>query len=635
MSNARVRTSIVGVVVFALFSALFARLWYLQVASADQFHAQANQNAIREIREPGVRGRVLDASGKVLVENRVANQITIDRKVTPAQLTHDLRTLAPLLRTTVKDLRARVNDTRISPYTAVPIATDVSYDMSAWVAEHKAELPGVRADQVPVRDYPNGTVASHVLGYVGEINAAELKRQVPKDEYQLGDQIGKSGVELTYESDLHGHPGVTHVEVDSSGKVIRTLDAEPSKPGHDLRLTLNLDVQRTAEDALAQGMAAAQKAKDVTYKKGFKTLAAGSGTVIVLDATSGSVVALASLPDFDPNQFVNGIPAATWKQLQDPASRYPLLDRAVAGQYAPGSTFKLVTAVAGLQSGFLTPYKIINDTGSYAYPSDPSFKFGSDGPAGRVDLNHALAVSSDVYFYTVGGELYYRWKHGLQGGDALQTTARSFGFGSPTGIALPNEATGRVPDPEWKKQIHEDNPQAFPYPDWLPGDSIHLAVGQEVLVTPIQLATAYAALANGGTRYSPRLADAVYDARGHKVRDLPSIELGKVDLPNRDAIMAGMTNVIEYPKGTAAEAFSGFPKGLAAGKTGTAQVAGKQNTSWFVGMTPAANPKYVVLAMVEEGGYGAQTAAPIARAVMEQLNGLPVGPVKNVAVREN
>jgi penicillin-binding protein 2 len=632
VTDSRVRTSIISVVVFALFSALFARLWYLQVAAADQFHAAATSNAIREIREPALRGRILDARGNVLVDNRVENDITIDRKISDADKKRVLEKLSVLLGTPVAELEVNLNDPRISPYTAVPVATDVPYEKLAWVAEHKQQLPGVRAEAVPVRRYPNGRLASHLLGYVGEINEGELKTQQPSGAYALGDTIGKSGVEQSYETDLRGRAGVRRVEVDASGRVIRTLGETSSRPGNDIRLTLDMNTQKTAESALAQGLEAARRAKDTTYKKGFKTLAAPAGAVVVLDAATGSVVAMASQPDYDPNAFVHGIPEATWKAWQDKASGYPLLNRIVSGQYAPGSTFKLITSIAGLSNGVITANRTINDTGSYAYASDPDHPFKGEGAPGRVDLNHALAVSSDVYFYTVGGDLYYRWKHQQPGGDALQSTARAWGFGSSTGISLPNEANGLVADAAWTKRMHDENPQAFPYPDWLPGDNIQSAIGQkDILVTPIQLADAYATFANGGTRYSPRLADAVYDPRGHKIRDLPAIDIGHVEVPERATILAGLTGVVEYAKGTAASAFAGFPKGLAAGKTGTAQVQGKQNTSWFVGLTPAAAPKYVVLAVVEEGGYGAQTAAPIVRAVMEQLNGLPVGPVVNVA----
>jgi penicillin-binding protein 2 len=632
VSDARVRTSIIGVVVFALFSALFARLWYLQVAAADQFHAAATSNAIREIREPAPRGRILDAQGNVLADNRVENDITVDRKISPADKKRVLKKLSVLLGTPVAQLEVNLKDPRISPYTPVPVATDVQYDKLAWVAEHKQELPGVRAEAVPVRRYPNGSFAFHELGYVGEINADELKSQEPKGAYALGDIVGKSGVEQSYETDLRGRAGVRRVEVDASGRVIRTLSETPPRPGHDIRLTLDMNTQKIAESALGQGLLSARTAKDTAYKKGFKTLSAPAGAVLVLDVATGSVVAMASNPTYDANQFVHGIPEATWKTLQDKASGFPLLNRTVSGQYAPGSTFKLMTAIAGITAGDISPTRTINDSGSYAYATDPDHPFKGEGAPGRVDLNHALAVSSDVYFYTVGGDLYYRWKHQQPGGDALQTTARAWGFGSSTGVSLPNEAVGRIPDAAWKQQIHNENPTAFPYADWLPGDNILSAIGQgDVLVTPIQLASAYATFANGGTRYSPRLADAVYDANGHKIRDLPAIDIGHVDVPDRDTILAGLTGVVEYSKGTAASAFAGFPKGLAAGKTGTAQVQGKQNTSWFVGLTPAAAPKYVVLAVVEEGGYGAQTAAPIVRAVMEQLNGVPATPVTNVS----
>jgi penicillin-binding protein 2 len=634
MSDTRVRTSIIAVVVFALFSALFARLWYLQVASADQFHAAATRNAIREIREPAPRGRILDAQGNVLVDNRIENDITIDRKTSAADRKRDLEQLSTLLAVPVTELQKNLDDPRISPYTPVPVATDVPYDQLAWVAEHKTQLPGVSAEAVPVRRYPNGSLAAHVLGYVGEINAEELKRQAVRGVYALGDTIGKSGVELSYESDLRGSPGVRRVEVDATGRVIRTLSSRPPVPGHDVRLTVDMGVQQTAESALQQGIDAARNTQDKEYKQGYRKFAAPAGSVVVLDATTGSVVAMASNPAFDPNEFVHGIPQGTWTAWQNPGSGFPLLDRAVSGQYAPGSTFKLITSIAGLTSGDLSAAKTINDKGFYAYATDPNRKFWNDGHAsyGRVDLSRALTVSSDVYFYTVGGDLYYRWKHQQPGGTQLQDTARAFGFGSATGISLPNEATGRIPDAAWKQQIHTQNPKGFPYADWLPGDNILSAVGQgDVLVTPIQLASAYATLANGGTRFSPRLADAVFGVSGKEIRPLPAIDVGHVDIPDRDTLLAGFTGVAENPKGTAAQVFAGFPKGLVAGKTGTAQVQGKQSTAWFVGMTPAAQPRFVVLAMVEEGGYGAQTAAPIVRAVMEQLNHLPVRPVLNQA----
>lgn len=630
MIENRVRMSIIGVIVFALFSALFARLWYLQVAATSEFAAAAQSNTVRAINEPPIRGRILDDKGRVLVDNRIANVITIDRKLTPRQRNMVVNRLAELLKIPAATVRKKLADPRVSPYTAVPVAVDVSYDKLAYVSEHREDFPGVKAEPVAIRRYVYGSLAAHVLGYTGEINGSELKAQPPARHYELGDTIGKAGVELTYESDLRGTPGQDRVEVDANGRVLRTLSTKAPQPGHDVKLTLDLDVQKVAEDSLAQGLFAAQNTQDKSNKAKFEKLNAPAGAVVVLDATNGSVVAMASNPTYDPNDFSNGIPTATWETLNNPASHYPLVDRAIAGQYAPGSTFKLVTALAGLNSGDINPTKTIDDKGSYSYPTDPQMKFTNDNSAryGRVSLARAITVSSDVYFYTIGGDLFYRERHDLPGGNALQETARSLGFGKVSGIALPNEATGRIPDAAWKAKAHAENPSAFPYADWLPGDNIHAAVGQgDVAVTPLQLANAYATFANGGTLRQPEIASQVLSATGTKLRDLTPITAGNVPLPARDALIQGFTGVASDPKGTAANVFAGFPKGLIAGKTGTAQVEGKQPTSLFVGITPAANPKYVVLAVVEEGGYGAETAAPIVRRVMQYLNGMPMADV--------
>ncbi len=633
MNDSRVRMSIVGVIVLALFSALFARLWYLQVAASGDYAAAATSNSVRLVNEPPIRGRILDDKGRPLVDNRIANVITIDRNISPANRTMVVNRLAELLQVPAAELRKKLDDPRVSPYTPVPVASDVPYSVLAYVSEHREDFPGVRAEPLAVRNYVDGSLAAHVLGYIGEINAGELKAQPKSAHYELGDDIGKSGVELTYESDLRGTAGTDRVEVDSTGRVLRTLSSTKPKPGHDVELTIDLDTQKLAEDSLAQGIASAQATQDKSIKTGFQKLAAPAGAVVVLNAQDGSVVAMASNPTYNPNDFVNGISTPTWSYLNNPASHYPLVDRAIAGQYQPGSTFKLVTALAGLQSGDITPTKVIDDRGRYAYPTDPHRYFTNDNGAvyGRVDLPRALTVSSDVYFYTIGGDLYYRQRHGLPGGDALQTTARQLGFGKATGVALPNEATGRVPDADWIKKVHAENPVAFPATDWLPGDNIQTAVGQkDMIVTPLQLANAYATFANGGTPHEPRIASEVLDASGKKIRDLPSITEPTVPLPGRDAMLAGFAGVTSAKGGTATNVFQGFPPGMVAGKTGTAQVQGKQATSLFVGMTPAANPKYIVLALVEEGGYGAETAAPIVRRIMQGLNGLPLTDVQTL-----
>lgn len=627
MTESRVRVSIIGVVALALFGALFARLWYLQVAAGNEYAAAAQSNSVRTINEPPIRGRILDAKGRTLVDNRIANVITIDRKLPDAQRKQVIARLAELLAVSTDELRKKLDDPRVSPYTPVPVAVDVPFAVLAYVSEHREDFPGVKAEPLAFRRYVHGALGAHVLGYTGEINEQELAAQLRSGSYELGDTIGKAGVELNYESDLRGRPGQERVEVDSTGRVLRSLGTRKPRPGRDVVLTLDLDVQTLAEQSLAQGIVAARATQDTTDKKGFKTLNAPAGSVVVLDATDGSVVAMASNPTYDPNAFANGIPTPIWNALKDEANHFPLLDRAVAGQYLPGSTFKLVTALAGLQSGVITATKTITDRGRYAYPTDPTNFFNNDNGAayGRVNLARALTVSSDVYFYTVGGDLFYRQRHGLPGGDALQATARAYGFGKASGIALPSEAIGVVPDAAWKKRVHGLNPRAFPYAEWLPGDNIHTAVGQaDMLVTPIQLANAYATFANGGTLFRPRIAASVLDAKGKKVLDLAPITADHVPVPERDTILTGLTGVVYGKGGTAVGAFSGFPPGLVAGKTGTAQVTDKQSTSLFVGMTPAQNPRYIVLAVVEEGGYGAETAAPIVRRIMQGLNGLPI-----------
>ncbi len=627
MTDSRVRVTLIGVVALALFCALFARLWYLQIASPNQFVEAARDNSVRKLPEPALRGRILDVAGRPLVDNRIANAITIDRKITARQRELVIPRLAELIGVRASELERKLDDQRVSPYTAVPVAQDVEDSVIVYISEHREDFPAVRAEPIAFRRYLHGSLAAHVLGYVGEISEEERKAQLGVGSYELGEGIGKSGVEQTYESELRGKSGVTQVEVDSRGRVLRTTETKRPRVGNDVRLTINLDVQRVAEESLAQGMLGARIVQDLTNKDEFETFTAPAGAVVVIDSTDGSVVALASNPTYDPNKFVDGIATPLWKQLNDAANHYPLVNRAAAGQYAPGSTFKLISGIAGLQSGVISPGKSIEDKGRYSYPTDPNRFFTNDNSVayGSVNLARSLTVSSDVYFYTIGGDLYYRQRHGAPGGDALQKTARAYGFGEPTGIPLPGELSGRVPDSTWKQRIHKANPEAFPYPDWLPGDNIQLAVGQgDMLATPLQLAVAYSAFANSGTLYQPRIAAEVIGGNGRKLRSIEPIVNRSVPVPGRAEIVRGLTGVAYDTEGTAASVFAGFPAGLVSGKTGTAQVGDKQNTSWFVGMTPAVNARYIVVVMVEEGGYGAATAAPIARRVIQVLNGLPL-----------
>ncbi len=634
IEGSRVRVSIVGVVVLALFSALFARLWYLQVAAGSSYAAAAQTNRVRIVPQPPPRGRILDDKGRVLVDNRVANAITVDRKLDPKRRALVVGRLAELLGVPVATIQKRLDDPRVSPYTPVPVAVGVPVDTLAYVSEHKPDFPGVNAEPLAARHYPYGPLIAHALGYVGEISADELRSR-PRSNYELGDAIGKAGVEQAFESELRGRPGLAKLEIDSRGRVFRSLGTEKPEPGHDVQLTLDLDVQKLAEDSLAQGMAAAQGVQDTAVKDRYEKFKAPAGAAVVLDARDGSVVAMASNPSFDPSEFADGIPSERFQQLNDPANHFPLINRVIQGQYAPGSTFKLVTALAGLASGTLTPNTTVDDTGVYKI-SDGVFKNAGGFAYGRVALPRAITVSSDVYFYTLGGNLWRLERRGDPTGDAIQQMARSLGFGRPTGVALPGELKGRVPDAAWKKLAHQQRPDAFPFADWEPGDNVHLAVGQgDLVVTPLQLASAYLTFADNGTMFTPRLASQVLDANGQKVRDLPPLPAGQVPISDEGhgAILAGLKGAVADPNGTASAVFVGFPLAdvSVAGKTGTAEVVGKQDTSLFVGITPAeadpGRPRYVVLAVVEEGGFGAETAAPIVRRIIEGLSGLPLSTV--------
>ncbi len=628
-ANPRVRLSIIGVVVMALFCTLVARLWFLQAGAGQKLAAVATRNSVRIVQTPGLRGRLLDDKGRVLAQNRVENAILVDRKITPQDLKLVTARLAFVLQVPPATIEKKINDKRISPYRPVPVATGVSIDNITFIKEHQQLFPGVDADQIPIRSYPGGSLAAHVLGYTGEVSDAELKQQHDA-RYQLGETVGKSGAEQMFESELRGKPQVDKIEVDSRGKPLRTVDERPAVPGHDVQLTIDADVQQTVEQTLANAMLQVRGLKDSAKKGG--RFAAPAGSVVVLNAQDGSVVAMASNPTYDPNEFVNGIPTDQFKTLNDPANHFPLIDRAIQGQYAPGSTWKTFSAIAGLRTGVTSPGRVINDNGSIKVGG---FTFRNAGGTrnGSISLQKALTVSSDVYFYTLGADFWGRFRRGdTATGYAIQDTARTFGFGEPTNIGLDGEAAGRIPDEAFKKDFNKNQPNPRVKAEnsiWLPGDSVNLAVGQgDLLVTPLQLARGYAAFANGGNLLTPRLASQIRDYDSPTVvRDLAPHTLASthLDPAARSVILAGLEGVPRT--GTAAQPFRGFPfdKVPIAGKTGTAEVNNKSTTSLFVGILPADNPQYVVAAVVEEAGFGSAVAAPIVRTIIEKLAGLTPG----------
>jgi penicillin-binding protein 2 len=646
--NPRLRLSLLGIVAVSLFAALFARLWYLQVMTSGQFQAAATTNSTRDVPVEAPRGRILDRNGNVIVGNRISVQVTIDRSalddLSETRRQKVLERLADALSRsgvpkTVKQLQERVDDERFSPFVPVPIANDVPETLKIWVDEHGDELPSVAADFVAVRSYPYGRLAAHVIGYTGRITQGELDSPEARaldtsKPYTLNDEIGKYGIEREYEADLRGKPGQRLIEVDAQGKPVRIIEEDPPVPGDDVVLNLDVNLQAVTEQALKSGLdrAATRPANGTDHPNVGRV-----GSSVVLDPTSGAVLAMASYPTFNPADFVDGISNTEWQFLQAPENYHPLNNYALQGQYAPGSTFKPFVASAGLISGLLPPSYTIHDDGSYEIPGCKGEPRGcvkyNDGRAkyGTVNIQRSLTVSSDVFYYGVGAQFWIQRDsyQGLGGPEAFRTLLEQWGFDQKTGIDLPGEQDGRIPSQAWKKQYCEQVKKKAPCIDdrWFTGDSVNTAVGQgDDLVTPLQLASAYAALGNGGQRWRPEVAQQVLDGVTHEVKRRidPQTAGDPIVIPpeGRASIINGMVGVTTNEAGTAFGAFSGFNSSAfpVAAKTGTAQVSNKAPTAVFGAFGPAPAPQYAVSVFLAESGYGGSAAAPVARRVFDVLS---------------
>lgn len=636
----RLRVTVVGVVVMALFAALFTRLWYLQVLDAGTFVDQAKRNEVQIICEPAPRGRIFDRNGTPLVDNEVSTAITLSQKEA-RQNPQTLPTLAALLGVPVEELTKRLQDPRYVQLGPVPIAVDVPEDKAIYVKENSDRLPGVDVAPLARRRYPQGRLAAHVLGSTGPINREELDaRKPPKrpdgevdpvadcDNYKLTDQIGKQGVEESFDELLRGRPGVKAYEVDRKGRILRAYDIRPPVQGADLVLSIDATIQREAEDSLRQGLVAARLLKQ--SKSDPRFLRAPGGSAVVVDATTGAVVAMASAPDFALEDFVGGVSKTVYSAYNDDPAK-PLLNRPIQGLYPPASTFKLPVAVAGLRYGIIpSPGATIVDEGEYRIPPPCSgrCRYTNSGRVahGRIDLPAAITVSSDVFFYDVGARFWFaRNQHGEA---AVQDVARSFGLGQRTRISLTSEKEGRVSDPKVRKNLSKGAPGG-----WFVGDNVNMAIGQgETLVTPLQLAMEYATFANGGTLYQPRIVEQVKNPDGSVAQDLGPIERGSVALPpeHRGPILTGLRGVVANPGGTAYNAFQGYSGMPVAGKTGTAQEPPRQDTAIFVGFGPFTAPQYAVSVVLEESGFGGTTAAPVVRRIFEALSKVPLTDVRAV-----
>ncbi len=629
----RMRLGVLGIVAVCLLGALFARLWFLQVLAAPEFQVAAEDNRVRVVAAEAPRGRTLDRTGEVIVGNRDSITITVDRQELADADNPEgvLRGLASAItegrrrgdpnaaEVTVAGLREMLEDPRYSRFQPVPVAEDVTEQLEVFLSERHGDFPGVEVGRQAVRAYPYGTIAAHLLGYVGPVIDEDLEERAESPKpYQLGDEIGKSGVELAYEEHLRGTPGTQRIEVDADNEPVRVLSETPPIPGDDVWLTVDVDLQAVAEANLAQQL---EEVRGDDLNNG-TTATAQAGSVVVLDPTGGGVLAMASFPTYDPAQFINGISTARFAELNDPESDFPLNNRVIQGQYPAGSTFKPIVAYSALTQGLRTPAQTIQDEGVlYVGPAD--FTNAGGTAYGTVNLEKSLRVSSDVYYYLIG-EAFWNERE-RYGEEALQSGPRAFGFGEQTGIPLPSEQDGLIPTPDSRAQRHEENPEAFPDGEWFTGTNVITSIGQgDVLVTPLQLANAYATFANGGTQHAPNIALKVtaHDS-DEVVRTFEPRVTGQVELPAeiRQPMLDGLIGATTGERGTATTAFDGFPHAFwpVAGKTGTAQVNDKADNALFAGFGPANDPQYVAVAVLEQAGFGGNVAAPLVRSILEPV----------------
>ncbi len=586
------RIAVFGGVALALFVVLFIRLWLLQVASGEEHLAEANSNRTREFRVRAPRGEILDRNGEVLVSNRTSLALQLNPTKLPAdegERRRELRELAKLTHTTLPGIRKEIAEQQeVAPGAPVTLRRDVGDFLVYYIQENQERFPGVAVERVFVRRYPEGMLAAHVLGNVNEVDEDELKEERFRG-VEPGDQVGKEGVEDTYDHFLRGKPGLTRIQVDASGQPTPggQLVSRTPTPGRNMRLTLDLDLQEAGDAALAeQGL---------------------YGGYVAMDVRNGEILAMGSNPTFDPAVLTEPTQKQVDALYRDPIAS-PLTNRAIAGAYPTGSTFKPITSIAALASGEVTPGEAIYDDGAFTL-GGITFKNAGGVAHGSVAMQQALTVSSDVYYYTLGDRLYP--------GTKLQEWAHRLGIGRDTGIDVPGELPGLLPTPAWRNELYREKLTDRP---WSAGDNVNLSVGQgDLQASPLQMAVAYATIANGGKVPQPHLGLQVEDSAGRVLRELefPSTREVRIDPEWRDAILAGLHDAAQSGEGTSYVVFGGFPVDVA-GKTGTAERPPYSDQSWYVVLAPYPNPEIVVAVTFEQGGFGADTAAPAALKILSE-----------------
>lgn len=591
------RMEIAGVIAGLLFLVLFGRFFWLQVIQFDHYHALAESNRISMVPAPPSRGVIYDRAGLVLAQNFSAYtlEITPDKAGKVWDTIRELESVLAIDAGDKKRFKRLLAESK--NFESIPIRNRLTEEEVARFTVHRYRFPGVEVKARLFRQYPFGDIFAHVVGYIGRIgqkDAVRLDEQGLTANYRGSDHIGKLGIEATYEPWLHGITGIEKVETDSGGRAVRTLSRTAPIAGHNLYLHLDAQLQQIAEKVFGD------------YR----------GALVALDPRNGGVLALVSKPGFDPNLFVDGIDSATWRELNDSADR-PLVNRALRGVYPPGSTIKPFMALAGLETGVRKPGDSIADPGYFTLPgSSHRYRDWKKDGHGLVDMKRSITISCDTYYYGMANQM---------GIERMSGFLAQFGFGKKSGIDLDGELAGLMPTPEWKKK-------RFKQP-WWPGETVIAGIGQGyVLATPMQLAVATMAIANDGVVYKPQLIRAWRDPASGQVSYAAPRALGKIEMrPEHLKLVKEAMVDVTRPGGTASIAGANAPY-LFAGKTGTAQVVGiKQGESYnagriaarhrdhalFIAFAPADDPKIVVAVMVENGGHGGSTAAPVARKVID------------------
>ena len=658
------RLVVLGVLFASLLGTLLARLFYLQVVTGPEYRAAAVQNTVREIVNAAPRGLILDQAGRPLVANRTSIVVTVDRAALGREEDDGaavITRLSKALSIPEDELRDKLKNCGTegakpppvcwngSPYQPVPVARDIEPKTALAVVEDKRKFPGIEAHLEAIRTYPGpfNVNAAHVLGYLGPVTEEQITEQgdsQASDRLRRTDVVGRTGLEAQYDSVLRGKPAVTRLAVDTAGRVTGTLDEIPATPGTYLVSTIDAHLQAVVEKEL---LGAIQRAQELGNK-------GDSGAAVVVDVRNGNVLAMASYPTYDPGIWVGGVSKKEFTQLQREKA---LSSNAVQGVFAPGSTFKLISTAAAAKEKF-------NLYGQYECPSslklgDRTFRNFESNAYGRISLARALEVSCNTVFYGLADKM---WR--ASGGDTavdqqdpISDTARAFGLGSKTGIDLPGESAGRVASPQFKRANWEANRDRWctaaktGYPTtrktnpkladyftaldaencadgfrWREGDALNAAIGQgDTVVTPLQMAMVYAAIANGGTLYKPKLVKGTVSADGATVTEVPAAVKGKLDVPKSALAFLRKALPGVTTDGSGKIPFAGFPLDRipVASKTGSAQVVGAQvSTSWFASYAPANDPKYAVVMMVTQGGTGSGTSGPSVRNIYEKLFGV-------------